>query len=49
MAAKMLDDPDHINSFLLMIGASTITPRVAKAAQNGENEKPRSDEQVCWC
>lgn len=47
MAVKLLDDPDHINTLLLMIDASLIAPRVATTVQNEENEKPPSTGQVC--
>lgn len=43
-AAKLLDDPDHINAFLSMIGASITTHRIGTASEDEKNEK--DDEQL---
>ena len=43
-AAKMLDDPDHINTFLSMIGASPMAPKFTKTVRDGENENPLAEE-----
>ena len=44
----MLDDPDHINSFLSMIGASPIPRTLSKRVQNDEREKPPNSEKVYY-
>ena len=47
-AVKMLDDPDHINTFLSMIDASLITPEGERAAKNDEHKRPHDcHEEVC--
>jgi hypothetical protein len=44
---RLPDDPDHINSFLSMIGASPI-PRTPSSVWNDECEKPTSGETACY-
>jgi hypothetical protein len=46
-AIKLLDDPDHINSFLSMIGASPIPRTLLKRVRDDECEKSPSGEEVC--
>jgi hypothetical protein len=46
-AAKLLDDPDHINAFLSMIGASTTTQRIGSAPENEKDEQQPGNDQVC--
>jgi len=44
-AAKLLDDPDHINAFLSMIGASITTHRIGTASEDEKDEKDEKDEE----
>ena len=39
-AAKKLDDPDLINAFLSMIGASPITPGVVRTVEDKKVGRP---------
>lgn len=45
-AVKLLDDPDHINAFLSMIGASTTTHRIGTALENENDEQQPGNDQV---
>ena len=46
-AAKKLDDPNHINAFLAMIGGSPIAPRVVKSVQSDQNNQRARNDEVC--
>jgi len=45
-AAKLLDDPDHINTFLSMIGPPRTTDRSDTGPENKKDERELSNEQV---
>jgi hypothetical protein len=45
-AVKLLDDPDHINAFLSMIGASRTTDRFDTAPENKKDERQPANEEV---
>jgi|GraSoiStandDraft_29_1057270.scaffolds.fasta_scaffold2100660_1 hypothetical protein len=45
-AAKLLDDPDHINTFLSMIGPPRTTDRSDTAPENKKDERELGNEQV---